>query len=270
MGAVVVVRARRARTARRPGAHAATRASTRRRSRASRAPVRKKNGRPGLRRHDQRRGHARVRSQPRRAGDTRSPASSRWCRSRSSAGARAEQWIEKFAALLHAGHDAAGRWPSPWRRRWRPARPGATWIYRGLVFLVIACPCALVISTPVSIVSALTQRRAQRRAHQGRHLPGGGQPTCEALALDKTGHADLRPPRGAAGRAVRRPHAGGPARPRGGASRRTARTRWPTPCCARPPRRASWPGARRTSAPSTARAPRAPWTAASSGSAATA
>ena len=64
--------------------------------------------------------------------------------------------------------------------------PAGTWLYRSLVLLVIACPCALVIATPVAFVSALTNA-----ARSGVLIKGGlhveSLARVSSLALDKTG-----------------------------------------------------------------------------------
>jgi Cd2+/Zn2+-exporting ATPase len=72
-------------------------------------------------------------------------------------------------------------------------QPLMDWVYKALVMLVIACPCALVISTPVTVVSGLTA--AARRGilvKGGQFLETGHH--IKAIAVDKTGTLTMGKP----------------------------------------------------------------------------
>ena len=107
--------------------------------------------------------------------------------------APAEQWVEHFARVYTPTVMIAAVLISVLP----PLALGGAWdewFYRSLVLLVIACPCALVISTPVSIVCALAAA-----ARRGVLVKGGlfiEQPaSVNAIAFDKTGTLTLGQPR---------------------------------------------------------------------------
>ena len=99
--------------------------------------------------------------------------------------APSEQWVERFArvytpAVMLLAFLVFLVPPLLFGGVWHE------WFYRALVLLVIACPCALVISTPVSIVAALAAS-----ARSGVLVKGGAfielPARLEAIAMDKTG-----------------------------------------------------------------------------------
>ncbi len=99
--------------------------------------------------------------------------------------APSEQWVETFAryytpAMMALALLIAVLPPLLFSADWNQ------WFYSGLVVLVIACPCALVISTPVSLVSAMTAAtRNGVLVKGGRFLEAAAG--IQAVALDKTG-----------------------------------------------------------------------------------
>ncbi|MCF7875870.1 cation-translocating P-type ATPase, partial [Candidatus Bipolaricaulota bacterium] len=66
------------------------------------------------------------------------------------------------------------------------AQPWASWFVRGITMLVLACPCAFVISTPVSVVSGITSA-----AKNGVLIESGttleAMSEVKVMAFDKTG-----------------------------------------------------------------------------------
>jgi len=99
--------------------------------------------------------------------------------------APSEQWVERFARYYTPSVFASAILvflvpPLTFGGVWQE------WTYRALVLLVIGCPCALVISTPVSIVAALAAS-----ARNGVLIKGGAYVEAparlKAIAMDKTG-----------------------------------------------------------------------------------
>lgn len=99
--------------------------------------------------------------------------------------APSQQFVDVFAKYYTPAVmiGALGLWLIPWLVL---GQPFDVWFYRALVLLVIACPCALVISTPVAIVAAIGNA-----SRHGVLIKGGvyleEMGNIKAVAFDKTG-----------------------------------------------------------------------------------
>ena len=163
----------RARSARRRDRVAGARASTSRRSPASRSPSTRARRR-GLRGHAQR---SSARSSCATTADRRPTPRSRASPSSSSrrrAAARPRSASSTASRAIYTPLVFARRARSRGRARRCSAPTLDTWVYRALALLIVACPCSLVISIPVAVVSAVGARGPRRRADQGR--PGARGP----------------------------------------------------------------------------------------------
>ncbi|MDR1349465.1 MAG: heavy metal translocating P-type ATPase [Zoogloeaceae bacterium] len=110
-----------------------------------------------------------------------------------SARAPMQRFVDRFAAFYTPTVFALAVLVAaltPWWMDWSALEA----IYRALVLLVIACPCALVLSTPVTIISGLTVA-----ARRGILIKGGvyleNARKIKAIALDKTGTLTQGKPR---------------------------------------------------------------------------
>merc|ERR1719272_889957 len=99
---------------------------------------------------------------------------------------RTEKRVETFAKIYTPVivFSAACLAIVPWF--WMTEEKALEWVYTALVLLVVSCPCALVISTPVTYVSTLSTAATHNiLIRGGEHLETLGR--IAAIGLDKTG-----------------------------------------------------------------------------------